>query len=189
VPSRRRCTHCTARTCSPSLPQDLLQALHSSATQLQGVGDSVSRGAGRSLEGKLQLKMEDGSIHPPTQPTTHPLRGTHVGWEHSCRLHRRRMGLGFLPLSHRFLCTMRLSLLRRQPYLVYWMPGKRGVASGASHSLSSCSPTRMGPQTSREPKHGAMTHPGDARRGASRGARERLRGLSRPRASSPKPPG
>lgn len=72
MPSRRRCTHCTARTCSPSLPQDLLQALHSSATQLQGVGDSVSRGAGRSLEGKLQLKMEDGSIHPPTHPTNHP---------------------------------------------------------------------------------------------------------------------
>lgn len=38
VPSCKRCTHCTARACTPSLPQDLLQAPHSSATQLPGVG-------------------------------------------------------------------------------------------------------------------------------------------------------
>lgn len=45
-----------------------------------------------------------------------------MGWEHSWRLQRLRIGFGFLPLSQKFLCTIRLSLFRRQPYLVYWMP-------------------------------------------------------------------
>lgn len=49
---------------------------------------------------------------------------TYAGWEHSWRLQRRRIGFGFLPLSQKFLCTIRLSLFRRQPYLVYWMPGR-----------------------------------------------------------------
>lgn len=43
VPSCRRCTHCTARACTPSLPQDLLQAPHSSATQLPR-GTEMGRG-------------------------------------------------------------------------------------------------------------------------------------------------
>lgn len=69
MPSRRRCTHCTARTCSPSLPQDLLQALHSSATQLQGVGDSVSRG---KVPGGQIAAQNGGWEHPSTHPTNHP---------------------------------------------------------------------------------------------------------------------
>lgn len=73
--------------------------------------------------------------------------GTYAGWEHSWRLQRRRIGFGFLPLSQKFLCTIRLSLFLRQPYLVYWMPGGgcrvwvRGSYPLLTPSLS-CIPTR-----------------------------------------------
>lgn len=65
--------------------------------------------------------------HPPHRgdgSTSGQPRRTYAGWEHSWRLQRRRIGFGFLPLSQKFLCTIRLSLFRRQPYLVYWMPGR-----------------------------------------------------------------
>lgn len=57
VPSRRRCTHCTARACSPSLPQDLLQAPHSSATQLQGSGAVLVAGREKPLLAAVQPQI------------------------------------------------------------------------------------------------------------------------------------
>lgn len=130
VPSCRRCTHCTARACTPSLPQDLLQAPHSSATQLPGGEDRHGEGVrGYARAGKQLAHPKHSPKYPHRGDESTPgwLRRTYAGWEHSWRLQRRRIGFGFLPLSQKFLCTIRLSLFRRQPYLVYWMPG------GAEH--------------------------------------------------------
>ena len=65
MPSCRRCTHCTARACTPSLPQDLLQAPHSSATQLPGRG---KRDTAKALEAMPALGS--GRAAPNTAPDT-----------------------------------------------------------------------------------------------------------------------
>lgn len=100
-----------------------------------------------------------------------------MGWEHSWRLQRLRIGFGFLPLSQKFLCTIRLSLFRRQPYLVYWMPegaesGQGGDGCGSPSRLppssfscipaeiSQVSPLRWHPRFAEDAHVAAGPHPG-----------------------------
>lgn len=105
MPSCRRCTHCTARTCTPSLPQDLLQAPHSSATQLPGrektdtakaLEGMPAPGGGRHTlnaapktpptEGVGASKASQGGLTPAgSTPAGYSVAGSALA---SCRCHR-----------------------------------------------------------------------------------------------------